>query len=111
MATAIRMRRGGRRHAPYYRVIVVDSRKRSRGQVIDQIGVYQPCSRPEPVIEIDQDKALAWLAKGARPSDTVRNVFTKKGIMAAFASGGSPAAADAGVAEEAAGSEAPQTEG
>ena len=87
MATAIRMRRGGRAHDPYYRVVVVDSRSRSEGRVIDQIGVYQPCARPNPIVEIDAAKALDWLSKGAQPSDTVRNVFSKKGIMRLFASG------------------------
>ncbi len=87
MATAIRMRRGGRTHAPYYRVVVVDSRRTGRGRVIDQIGVYQPCARPEPVVEIDGQKALAWLAKGAQPSDTVRSVLKKIGIWRTFVSG------------------------
>ncbi len=90
MATAIRLRRGGRTHAPYYRVIVIDSRNRSRGRVIDQIGVYHPCARPNPLTEIDARKALDWLGKGAQPSATVRNIFSKAGIMAAFASGKAP---------------------
>lgn len=81
MATVIRLQRGGRTHAPYYRVVVMDSRSRTRGAVVDQIGTYQPCARPEPVSEIDKDKAIAWLKKGAKPSDTVRAVLTKKGII------------------------------
>ena len=84
MATAIRLRRGGRTHLPYYRMVVVDSRSRTRGPVIDVIGIYHPCARPEPIVEVDTAKALEWLAKGAQPSDTVRNVFSKKGILAAF---------------------------
>lgn len=84
MATAIRLRRGGRTHMPYYRIVVVDSRSRTCGPVVDVIGIYHPCARPEPIVEVDTAKALEWLARGARPSDTVRNVFSKKGILAAF---------------------------
>ena len=92
MATVIRLKRQGRQHAPYYRVVVMDSRDRTRGREIDQIGVYQPCARPEPVTEIDQDKALAWLSKGAQLSATSRNLFSKKGILAAHAAAGKTAA-------------------
>lgn len=82
MPTVIRMKRGGRAHEPYYRVVVTDSRNRATGRVIEEIGIYHPCARPEPKTEIKEDKALDWLAKGARPSDTVRNEFRKLGIMA-----------------------------
>ncbi len=81
MATVIRMQRGGRTHAPYYRVVVMDSRNRTRGSIVEQIGTYHPCARPEPTSEIDSEKALAWLSKGAQPSETVRAVLTKKGLM------------------------------
>jgi small subunit ribosomal protein S16 len=76
------MKRGGRSHDPYYRVVVTDSRNRATGRVIDEIGVYHPCARPEPKTEIKEDKALDWLAKGAVPSETVRNELRKLGIMA-----------------------------
>jgi small subunit ribosomal protein S16 len=95
MATVIRMKRGGRTHAPYYRVVVIDSRSRTRGREVDQIGFYHPCARPEPVAEIDSEKALAWLSKGARTTDTVRDVLSKKGVMAAFVAGRNAAAAPA----------------
>ena len=95
MATVIRMKRGGRTHAPYYRVVVMDSRNRARGQEVDIIGVYQPCARPEPKVEIDKEKALNWLAKGAQPSDTARSVLSKQGIMAEFAATTSKKKADA----------------
>ena len=84
MGTVIRMKRGGRTHSPYYRVVVMDSRTRARGREIEQIGFYHPCARPEPVSEIDAAKAVSWLQKGARITDTVRDVFAKKGIMAVF---------------------------
>ena len=87
MATAIRLKRGGRTHAPYYRIVVMDSRVRSCGRVLEEIGVYHPCARPEPIIELDEARALAWLGQGARPTDTVRSVFSKQGIMATFAAG------------------------
>ena len=82
MATVIRLQRGGRTHAPYYRVVVMDSRNRTRGSIVDQIGTYHPCAKPEPTTEIDAEKAIAWLNKGAQPSETVRSVLTKYGIMA-----------------------------
>ena len=69
MATVIRMQRGGRTHAPYYRVVVMDSRIRDRGRIVEQLGIYQPCARPEPLIEMNQRKALEWLYKGARLSE------------------------------------------
>ena len=82
MPTVIRLKRGGRSHDPYYRVVVTDSRNRATGRVIDEIGVYQPCARPEPKTEIQEDKALDWLAKGAVPSETVRNELRRLGILA-----------------------------
>ncbi len=85
MATAIRLKRGGRTHEPYYRVVVVDSRAKMTGRVIEEIGYYHPCARPEPKTEIKEDATLNWLRKGAQPSATVRNLLSKKGIMAKFA--------------------------
>ena len=82
MPTVIRMKRGGRAHDPYYRVVVTDSRAKATGRVIEEIGVYQPCARPKPKTEIRETRALEWLAKGAVPSQTVRNELKKLGIMA-----------------------------
>lgn len=98
MATVIRMKRGGRAHAPYYRVVVMDARSRATGRVIEEIGVYHPCANPEPKTEIQEDKALEWLRRGAQPSDTVRNLLSKQGVMAKLAavkSGKEPAGAAA----------------
>jgi small subunit ribosomal protein S16 len=83
MATVIRLQRGGRTHAPFYRVVVMDKRSRTRGRVIEQIGVYHPCARPEPLTQIDEEKAKKWLGEGAVPSDTVRVVLSKRGLIAA----------------------------
>ena len=90
MATAIRLRRGGRTHKPYYRIVVIDSRNRDRGPEIDNLGVYHPCARPEPVAEVDVHKALDWLRKGAQPSDTAKSVLRKLGVLKHFADGTVP---------------------
>lgn len=90
MATVIRMKRGGRSHAPYYRVVVVDNRTRRQGRVLDEIGIYHPCARPEPRIEVNARKALDWLKKGAQPSDTARAVLKQHGVMEAYGQGKNP---------------------
>lgn len=90
MATVIRLKRGGRTHAPCYRVVVMDSRTRARGREIDIIGYYHPCAKPEAVIEVNAEKARDWLAKGAQTSETVRSILSSKGIMAAHANQVSP---------------------
>jgi len=98
MATVIRLKRGGRTHDPYYRVVVMDSRNRTRGRVVDDIGLYHPCSRPQPLIQIDVRKAVEWLSHGAQMSDTVRNVFSQKGVLTAFKTGVLPELEPAAVA-------------
>ena len=90
MATAIRLRRGGRTHSPYYRIVVIDSRHRDRGPEIESLGVYHPCARPEPISEVDVHKTLDWLKKGAQPSDTAKSVLRKLGVMKHFAEGTVP---------------------
>ena len=90
MATAIRMRRGGRTHKPYYRLVITDSRERNRGPEIDTIGIYHPCARPEPLAEVDMQKALEWLRKGAQPSDTAKNLLSKLGVMKHYHDGTTP---------------------
>lgn len=93
MATAIRLRRGGRTHSPYYRIVVIDSRHRDRGPEIDSLGVYHPCARPEPISEVDVHKTLDWLNKGAQPSDTAKSVLRKLGVLKHHAEGTVPEAA------------------
>ena len=85
MATAIRLKRGGRTHSPYYRMVVVDSRAKATGRVIEEVGYYHPCARPEPKVEINDEAVLAWLRKGAQPSTTAKNILSKKGLIAKFA--------------------------
>jgi len=90
MATAIRLKRGGRTHEPYYRIVVIDSRARNRGPEVDIIGIYHPCARPKPVSEVDAHKALHWLRQGAQPTDTARSVLSKLGVMKHFHEGTTP---------------------
>lgn len=96
MATVIRMRRGGRTHAPYYRIVVQDSRSRDRGPEVDTLGVYHPCARPEPKMEVDVQKAVAWLEQGAQCSDTARSVLRKLGVFKAWKDGVLPEGAAEG---------------
>ncbi|MEX2015951.1 MAG: 30S ribosomal protein S16 [Candidatus Hydrogenedentales bacterium] len=83
----IRLARGGRTHSPYYRVVVQDSRSRTRGPVIEELGVYHPCARPEPRSEVKIDRALAWLHEGAKPSATAKAILSKAGVLAKFDQG------------------------
>jgi small subunit ribosomal protein S16 len=80
MAVKIRLRRMGAKKAPFYRVVVADSRAPRDGRSIDEIGYYNPTTEPATV-KIDEEKALKWLANGAQPSDTVRNLFRQQGIL------------------------------
>ncbi|HOK09694.1 MAG TPA: 30S ribosomal protein S16 [Candidatus Hydrogenedens sp.] len=80
MATVIRLKKGGRTHDPYYRIVVMDSRERRQGKEIDIIGYYQPKARPNPITQIDGEKLKAWLEKGALPSDTVKTLMRKTGV-------------------------------
>jgi len=85
MPTVIRLKRGGRTHTPYYRVVVMDSRAKDTGKVIEEMGIYHPCARPEPVTEINEEIALKWLRTGAQPSATCKTILKKKGILLKFA--------------------------
>jgi small subunit ribosomal protein S16 len=76
----IRLRRMGRRNRPFYRVVVADSRSPRDGKFIDLIGHYNPLTDPA-TISIDEEKALKWLRYGAQPTDTVRSLLGKLGIM------------------------------
>jgi small subunit ribosomal protein S16 len=76
----IRLRRMGRRNKPFYRVVVADSRSPRDGKFIDIIGHYNPLTDPA-TISIDGEKALKWLKDGAQPTDTVRSLLSKLGII------------------------------
>ncbi|CAG7623311.1 30S ribosomal protein S16 [Paenibacillus allorhizosphaerae] len=83
MATRIRLKRMGAHKAPFYRVVVSDSRSPRDGRFIEEIGTYNPVAQPA-VVNIDEEKALKWLQTGAQASDTVRSLFSKAGIMQKF---------------------------
>ncbi|MGB5924918.1 MAG: 30S ribosomal protein S16 [Dehalococcoidia bacterium] len=79
----IRLRRMGRRNRPFYRVVVADGRSPRDGKFIELIGHYNPLTDPA-TISINEEKALKWLRCGAQPSDTVRSLLSKLGIMDKF---------------------------
>lgn len=79
MAVKIRLRRHGMKKAPYYRVVVADSRSPRDGRFIETIGIYHPTQEPSR-IEIDADKARAWLAKGAQPTESVVKLLEVAGV-------------------------------
>ncbi len=80
MAVKIRLKRMGAKKKPFYRLVVADSRSPRDGRFIEEIGYYNPVSQPAQV-NIDEEKALKWLLTGAQPTDTVRNLLSKAGIM------------------------------
>lgn len=83
MAVKIRLKRMGSKRNPFYRIVVADSRSPRDGRFIEQIGTYNPVVDPIQV-KIDEEKALYWMSQGAKPSDTVRSLFSKEGIMKKF---------------------------
>ena len=80
MAVKIRLRRMGAKKAPFYRVVVADSRYPRDGRFIQEIGTYNPLTDPATV-KIDAELAKKWLGNGAQPTDTVRALLKKQGIM------------------------------
>ena len=80
MAVKIRLRRMGAKKAPFYRVIVADERSPRDGKFIDEIGYYNPLANPAEV-KIDAEKAQKWLDNGAQPTQTVKSLLTKSGIV------------------------------
>lgn len=80
MAVKIRLRRLGAKKAPTYRIVVADSRFPRDGRFIEEIGTYNPLTDPASV-EIDADKAQAWIKNGAQPTDTVKSILKKQGIL------------------------------
>ena len=76
----IRLRRMGAKRAPFYRVVVADSKYPRDGRFIEEIGTYNPMTDPAEV-NIDAEKAGKWLANGAQPTDTVKDLFKKNGII------------------------------
>ena len=80
MAVKIRLKRIGAKKSPFYRIVVADSRSPRDGRQIETVGTYNPLTKPAEV-KINEELALKWLQDGAKPSDTVRNLFSDQGIM------------------------------
>lgn len=79
MAVKIRLKRMGAKKAPFYRVIVADSRSPRNGRFIEEIGYYNPTTEPVTV-KIDEEKAINWVKNGAQPTDVVKKLFVRTGI-------------------------------
>ena len=76
----IRLRRMGAKKAPYYRIVVADSRSPRDGRFIEEIGTYDPTKDPA-VVNIDAEKAKKWISNGAQPTDTVKALLKKNGVL------------------------------
>ena len=86
MAVKIRLSRQGKKKAPFYRLVVADSRSPRDGKFIELIGTYNPMTEPATVT-INEERALYWLKEGALPSDTARGLLKKQGIWDKFKNG------------------------
>lgn len=80
MAVKIRLRRMGAKKNPFYRIVVADSRSPRDGRFIEEIGYYDPMEEPS-VVKLDPEKAKKWMENGAQPTDTVRALFKKHGVI------------------------------
>ena len=80
MAVKIRLARNGAKGAPFYRIVVADSRSPRDGRFIERIGTYNPRTQPSD-IQVDADKARQWLDKGAQPTDQVRKLLKVSGVL------------------------------
>ena len=82
MAVKMRLTRMGDKKSPFYRIVVIDSRKTRDGEYLDLIGPYAPIQQPAE-IKIDVEKAKDWLSKGVQPTDTVRSLLVAEGVLQA----------------------------
>jgi len=80
MAVKIRLRRIGAKKSPFYRVIIADERSPRNGRFIEEIGTYNPMTEPAEV-KIDAEKAKKWISNGAQPTETVKSLLKKSGII------------------------------
>ncbi|MGD9605392.1 MAG: 30S ribosomal protein S16 [Bacilli bacterium] len=83
MAVKIRLQRFGANKRPFYRVVATDSRNPRDGRFIEVLGTYHPIEKTD-VLKIDEEKALKWLNNGAQPTDTVKSLLSKLGIIEKF---------------------------
>ncbi len=80
MAVKIRLRRIGAKKNPFYRIVVADSRYPRDGRFIEEIGYYDPTAEPS-ALKVDAEKAKKWISTGAQPTDTVKAIFKKNGVI------------------------------
>ena len=83
MSVKIRLKRMGSKKRPFYRIVVADSRSPRDGRFIETVGTYNPLTDPETV-NLKEEKVMNWLNNGAQPSDTVRNILSRNGVMKKF---------------------------
>ena len=83
MSVNIRLKRMGSKKRPFYRIVVADSRSPRDGRFIETVGTYNPLTDPETVT-LKEEKVMNWLNNGAQPSDTVRNILSRNGVMKKF---------------------------
>mgnify|MGYP003464098242 FL=1 len=83
MSVKIRMRRMGSKRKPFFFFFVADSRMPRDGRFIEEVGYYNPLTNPDEV-KLEEDKIFEWLEKGAQPSDTVRSLLSKAGLMTRY---------------------------
>ena len=84
MAVKLRLKRMGGKQKPFYRIVAADSRFPRDGRFIETVGTYNPIAKPAEV-KIDKELAIKWLSTGAQPTDTVKALFKKEGILKGFA--------------------------
>jgi small subunit ribosomal protein S16 len=80
VATVIRLKRIGAKKAPVYRLVITDRRNRRDGRSIEEVGIYNPTTEPATV-ELKEDRIKHWLGEGAQPTDTVRGLLEKNGVL------------------------------
>ena len=83
MSVKIRLKRMGSKKRPFYRIVVDDSRSPRDGRFLETVGTYNPLTEPEQVT-LKEEAIMNWLSNGAQPSDTVRNILSKQGVMKKF---------------------------
>ena len=83
MAVKMRLKRMGAKKRPFYRIVVADSRSPRDGRFIEEVGYYNPIENPA-VVKVNKEIALKWLNNGATPTDTVRDILSKEGILKEF---------------------------
>ena len=83
MSVKIRLKRMGSKKRPFYRIVVADSRSPRDGRFIETVGTYNPLTDPETVT-LKEEKVMNWLNNGAQPSDTVRNILSRNGVVKKF---------------------------